>query len=254
MLKSAIVVLALLAVATGARAASVGKMVTFPSGTETPSAYLALPEGAGRKPAIIVIQEWWGLDDFVKGKADDFAKKGYVAFAPDLYRGKVATDPDTAHQLMRGMPEDRAMRDLKAAFDYLKSRDDVDSTRIGSAGWCMGGGYSLALAFEQPKLAGAVIYYGRLVTDDARIKDLAVPLLGNFGGKDEGIPPGTVREFERKAKSGGKSVDFKIYPEAGHGFASAKDPAVFRGADAKDADARTDAFFARVLKKKSGSS
>jgi carboxymethylenebutenolidase len=251
MAKKSVVVLAFLAIAAVCPAADpAGKMITFPSGTETPSAYLALPEGAGRKPAIIVIQEWWGLNDFVKGKADDFAKKGYVAFAPDLYRGKVTADPDVAHQLMRGMPEDRAIRDLKAAFDYLRSRDDVDTTRIASVGWCMGGGYSLALAFEEPKLAGTVIYYGRLVTDDARIKTLAVPLLGNFGGKDEGIPPETVRDFEGKAKAAGKAVDFKIYRDAGHGFASAKDPAVFRAADAKDADARTDAFFARVLKKK----
>jgi carboxymethylenebutenolidase len=251
MSKKAILFLATLASASVSPAASPsGTMVTFPSGTETPSAYLALPGGAGRKPAVVVIQEWWGLNDFVKRKADEFAQKGYVALAPDLYRGKVATDPDTAHQLMRGMPEDRAIRDLKGAFDYLRSRDDIDPTRIASVGWCMGGGYSLALALEQPKLAGAVIYYGRLVTDDAKIKGLAVPLLGNFGGKDQGIPPESVREFERKGKAASKSVDFKIYPEAGHGFASSSDPNTFRAADARDADARTDAFFARVLKKK----
>jgi carboxymethylenebutenolidase len=245
MWKKAVLAAGAMALAASSRGAVPGKMVTFPSGSETPSAYLALPDGAGRKAAVIVIQEWWGLNDFVKRKADEFAKKGYVAFAPDLYRGKVATDPDTAHQLMRGMPEDRAIRDLKAAFDYLRSRDDVDASRIASVGWCMGGGYSLALALEQPKLAGAVIYYGRLVTDDARIKGLAPPLLGNFGGKDQGIPPDSVREFERKAKAAGKSVDFKIYPEAGHGFASGE----VRPADAADADARTDAFLAKVLKK-----
>lgn len=222
--------------------------ITYPSGTEMVSAHLALPAGAGRKPAVIVIQEWWGLNDFIRGKADDFARRGYVALAVDLYRGKVATDPDTAHQLMRGLPEDRAIRDLTAAFDYLRSRDDVDGTRIGAVGWCMGGGYSLALAFAQPKLAGAVIYYGRLVTDEARIKSVAVPLLGNFGALDKGIPAESVREFEQKAKAAGKSVDFKIYPNAGHGFASSTDPSVFRADDAKDADARTDSFFAKVLK------
>ena len=222
--------------------------ISYPSGTETVSSYLALPAGAGRKPAVIVIQEWWGLNDFIRGKADYFASQGYVALAVDLYRGKVATDPDTAHQLMRGLPEDRAIRDLTAAFDYLRSRDDVEWTRTGAVGWCMGGGYSLAIALAQPKLAGAVIYYGRLVTDDEKIKGLAVPLLGNFGGLDKGIPADSVREFERKAKAAGKSVDFKIYPNAGHGFASSKDPTVFQAADAKDADARTDAFFGRVLK------
>jgi carboxymethylenebutenolidase len=248
MSKRAILILTALAVAAAVEAAPPGKMMTYTSGTENVSAYVALPEGAGRKPAIIVIQEWWGLNDFVKRKADELAKKGYVAFAPDLYRGKVATDPDTAHQLMRGMPEDRAMRDLTSAFDYLRSRDDVDAARIGSVGWCMGGGYSLALALAQPKLAGAVVYYGRLVTDDGKIKSLAPPLLGNFGGQDQGIPPETVREFARKARALGKNVDFKIYPEAGHGFASSNDPKVFRAGDAKDADARADAFLARVLK------
>ncbi len=249
MSKTIILGLAVFVAAVSSRAAGPsGKMITFTSGSETPSAYLALPDGGGRKPAIIVIQEWWGVNDFVKGKADEFAKKGFVAMAPDLYRGKVATDPDTAHQLMRGMPEDRAIRDLKGAFEYLRSRDDVDATRIGSIGWCMGGGYSLALALEEPKLAGTVIYYGRLVTDDERIKSLAVPLLGNFGGTDQGIPPASVEEFARKAKAAGKSVDFKVYSEAGHAFASSSDPKVFRAADAKDADARTDVFFARVLK------
>ena len=242
---------ALLGIAASCLAANPGgKSISYPSGTETVTGYLVLPEGGGRKPAIVVIQEWWGLNDFIRGKADEFAGKGYVALAVDLYRGKVATDPDTAHQLMRGLPEDRAIRDLKAAFDYLRSRDDVDAIRIGSVGWCMGGGYSLALGLAEPKLAGAVINYGRLVTDDGVIKGLAVPLLGNFGGQDKGIPPESVREFEAKAKAAGKKVDFKIYPDAGHGFASSKDPAVYRSADAKDADGRTDAFFEKTLKRK----
>jgi carboxymethylenebutenolidase len=237
-------------VAAVARAQGVGKMVSYPSGSETVSGYVAAPEGAGKKPAIVVIQEWWGLNDWVKGKADAFARQGYVALAPDLYRGKVATDADTAHQLMRGLPDDRALRDLKAAVTYLRSRPDVDGKHVGAVGWCMGGGWSLNLAIAEPTLAGAVIYYGHLMTEDATIRGLAVPLLGNFGGQDQGIPADSVRDFEKKAKAAGKSVDFKIYPQAGHGFASSRDPKVFRTDDAKDADARTDAFFARVLKGK----
>ena len=241
--------LAATALAGFASAQSRGTSVSFPSGSETASGYLSAPSGGAKKPAIVVIQEWWGLNDFVKKKTDEFASRGYVALAPDLYRGKVASDPDTAHQLMRGLPEDRAMRDLKGAVAYLKSRPDVDGAHVAAIGWCMGGGYSLSLALAEPTLAGAVVDYGRLLTDDATIASLKVPLLGNFGGKDQGIPPESVREFERKAKAAGKSVDFKIYPEAGHAFASAPTQASYRADDAKDADSRTDAFLRRVLTK-----
>jgi carboxymethylenebutenolidase len=225
-----------------------GSMIQFPSGSEKASGYLAAPSGNGKKPAIVVIQEWWGLNDFIKAKADAFVREGYVALAVDLYRGKVATDADTAHQLMRGLPEGRAIRDLKSAVAYLKTRPDVDGKKIASIGWCMGGGYSLGLALAEPTLSGSVINYGRLVTDDATIASLRVPLLGNFGGKDQGISPDSVREFDRKAKAAGKTLDFKIYPEAGHGFASSSDSNVFRADDATDANARAEAFLAKVLK------
>jgi carboxymethylenebutenolidase len=240
---------ALATAAALARAQSAGKTISYSSGQETVSGYLAAPGGTDRKPAVVVIHEWWGLNDFARGKADSFAKQGYVALALDLYRGKVTADADVAHQLMRGLPDDRALRDLQAAVSYLRSLSNVDGKRIGAIGWCMGGGWSLNLALAEPTLAGAAIYYGHLMTEDATIQKLKVPLIGNFAGKDQGIPPDSVREFEKKAKAAGKSVDFKIYPEAAHGFASSSDPKVFRVDDAKDADARTDAFFARVLKK-----
>ena len=225
-----------------------GAMMSLQSGEEKVPAFIVAPNDVVRKGGIVVIQEWWGLNDFVKTKAEYFARQGYVVIAPDLYRGQLAANADIAHQLMRGMPADRAMRDLQAAVAFLMGRADVDPTKVGVVGWCMGGGYSLSVALAEPTLAGAVIYYGPLVTDDTAIQSLKPPLLGHFGGKDEGISVESVREFEKKAKAAGKSVDFKIYPEAGHGFASAlNDPATYRPKDAKDADARTDAFFKRVL-------
>jgi len=227
-----------------------GQMVSYPSGSETVRGYVAAPDGGGKKPAIVVIHEWYGLNDFAKRKADAFAKEGYVALAVDLYRGKVATDADTAHQLMRGLPEDRAVRDMKAGVAYLRTRPDVDPAKVGAVGWCMGGGYALALALAEPTLSGTVIYYGHLVTEPATIASLKVPLVGSFGGQDQGIPPESVREFEAAAKKAGKSVDFKVYPDAGHGFASSTDPKTYRPEDAKDADARAEAFFAKVLKGK----
>lgn len=226
-----------------------GAPVSYKSGDETVTGYLASP-GAGRHPALIVVHEWWGLNDWVRAKAEKFASDGYVALAVDLYRGKSAGgDPDVAHQLMRGLPEDRAARDLDAAYRYLASRPDVDPSRIGSIGWCMGGGYSLETAIEEPKLAACVVYYGRLVTDPATVVKIQAPMLGNFGEEDQGISPAMVEQFEKAAKAAGKSIDFKEYPGAGHGFASNPDPKVYRTDAARDADARTDAFLAKSLKK-----
>ena len=120
------------------------------------SGYLALPASAeAKKPAIIVIQEWWGVDDWVREQTERFAEQGYVALAPDLYRG---THNELAGRSARarraGLPEDRAMADLKAAVDYLATRADVDPNRIGVIGWCMGGGYALKLATAEPRAEG----------------------------------------------------------------------------------------------------
>ena len=120
--------------------------VSYPSGTDTVSSFLAKPDGPGPFPAVIVIHEWWGLNDQIKETAKKFAAEGYLALAVDLYRGRATANREEAHELMRGLPEDRAVRDLQAAVAYLASRKDVRAKRIGSIGWCMGGGYSLSLA------------------------------------------------------------------------------------------------------------
>ncbi len=149
--------------------------VSYRSGDATVSGYLALPDSAGPHPAIVVIHEWWGLNDWVKEETKKFAQQGYAALAVDLYRGKVAADPDEAHELMRGMPQDRAVSDLIAAFDYLASRPDVNKAKIGSVGWCMGGGLSLQLAIHEPKLAACVVNYGAMPTDAAEIQKIQAP-------------------------------------------------------------------------------
>ncbi len=172
-----------------------GPLVTFPSGTGEATGYLVAPPAEGRRPALIVIHEWWGLDDWTRQQTDRLSQQGFVALAPDLYRGKSTADPAEAHELMRGMPEDRAMADLRGAFNYLASRSDVDPERIGVIGWCMGGGYALALATVEPRLKATVINYGRLVTDHSTIAKINSQILGNFGGKDRGIPVEDVKKF-----------------------------------------------------------
>src|SRR6266850_7095193 len=104
--------------------------VSFKSGDETVNGFLVTPEGKGPFPGVIAIHEWWGLDDWVKGQARALAKEGYVALAVDLYRGKVTNKQEEAHQLMMGLPRDRALGDLKAAYAYLQSRPDVKKDRI----------------------------------------------------------------------------------------------------------------------------
>jgi carboxymethylenebutenolidase len=221
--------------------------VKYASGADTISGLLASPATKGRHPAIIVVHEYWGLNDFAKAKTSAMADLGFVALAIDLYRGALATDPDTAHQLARGLPEDRAKRDLAAAFAYLASRPDVDPARIASIGWCMGGGYAMDEALQEPRLAAAVIYYGRLPTDAKSIAAVKAKLLGNYGVEDKGISPEAVDAFVKQARAAGVSVDFKEYPNAGHGFASSADPKVFRPDAARDADLRTTDFLKRVL-------
>jgi len=222
--------------------------VTFKSGGETVSGYLARPESAGRHPALVVIHEWWGLNDWVKEQAQKFAEQGYVALAPDLYRGKVATDPSMAHELSRGMPQDRAVGDLTAAFAYLASRADVDKSKIGSVGWCMGGGLSLQLAVHEPQLAACVVNYGAMPTDAIEIQKIRAPVLGNFGADDRGIPPDAVRAFEAALKAAGKSADMKIYDGAGHAFENPNNKAGYRAEAAADAWKRMVEFFDKMLK------
>jgi len=221
--------------------------VSYPSGPETISGQLAVPSSGGRHPALILVHEWWGLNGFAKTKAQQLAEQGFVTLAVDLYRGPVASDPDTAHQLSRGLPEDRAKRDLAAAFAYLAARPDVDARHIASIGWCMGGGYALEEALQEPRLAAAVIYYGRLPTDPTAIAGIKAKLLGSFGADDKGIPPAAVSAFEKQARAAGVSLDFKEYPGAGHGFASSADPQVYRTEAAQDADHRALEFLAKTL-------
>lgn len=228
--------------------AAESKTVSYKSGDETVQAVLYTPSGPGPFPALIVIHEWWGLNDWIKEQASKLSDQGYVALAIDLYRGKVATTPDEAHEIMRGVPEDRAKRDLDAAFNFLASQPNVKKSRIGAIGWCMGGGYSLDVALHEPALAAAVINYGHLATDPEAIKKINAPILGLFGEQDRGITPADVHQFQQTMEGLGKKIDVKIYDDAGHAFENPNNKDGYRPADAADAWNRTVAFLATTLK------
>jgi carboxymethylenebutenolidase len=214
------------------------------------SGFLALPEGKGPFPGVVVVQEWWGLDNWVKDQARALAKEGYAALAVDLYRGKVTDKSEEAHQYMMGLPEERAVGDLKAGLDFLSARKDVKADAIGVVGWCMGGKYALKLATVEPRLAAVVAYYGA-PPDEAAIANIKAPVLGNYGGDDKGPSPDQARAFEEAMKKAGKSIDLKVYEGAPHAFANPNNPwKGYRPEAAKDAWSRTTAFFDEHLKGK----
>ena len=246
-MKNIILCLLILSLTLSAVAAT-SKPVSYKSGDETVQGVLYTPAGKGPFPAIIVIHEWWGLNDWVKEQATKLSDQGYVTLAIDLYRGKVATTPEEAHELMRGVPEDRAKRDLHAAFEFLASQPNVKKDRIGSIGWCMGGGYSLDVALQEPTLRAVVINYGHLATETDSLKAINASVLGLFGGQDRGIPVDDVQKFAKTLKELGKKVDVTVYPDAGHGFENPNNKDGYRADDAADAWKRTVKFFAATLK------
>lgn len=188
------------------------------------SGYLAQPaESEDQLPAVVMIHEWWGLNENIKNMAEQLAGEGYVVLAVDLYDGEVATESSQARTLATSVREnpDVAVENLNAAVAHLSNLKNVDSSRIASLGWCFGGGFSLQLALnaEQP-LAATVVYYGTLVTDEQELASITWPVLGIFGAEDQSIPVEDVNEFEASLDANGIMNEIYIYDGVGHAFAN----------------------------------
>jgi carboxymethylenebutenolidase len=199
------------------------------------SGYLAYPEMTNatgtsgqqqqqKLPAVVMIHEWWGLNDQIKDMADELASEGYVVLAADLYNGEVATDPNRARELSSSVREnpEQAISNMQSAAQYLASLPNVNGSRIASLGWCFGGGQSLQLALnsEQNPLAATVIYYGNLVNDTNELSKINWPVLGVFGDQDQSIPVESVSAFEQALNETGITNEIYIYPGVGHAFAN----------------------------------
>ena len=223
--------------------------VKYLSGNDTVSAYLAVPKGKGKFPALIVIHEWWGLTPWMKGNAETFAKKGYVALAIDLYRGKVTADPKVAGELAQSLPMEREITDLKSAFAYLKNLPEVNAKKIGSIGWCFGGGFSFQCALNLPGLKTCVVNYGKLSSDENQIKNIHCPILCIFGNEDKAFPPATVNAFDKAAKAVGLNVKVKFYPGVGHAFMNPGNKMGYKKESADAAWKDIYAFLNKTLKK-----
>ncbi len=209
--------------------------------------HLARPEGAGPWPGLIVIQEWWGLDDQTISIADRFAGIGYLAFAPDLYHGEIARlgDGETAMRLVQAHGP-AAPASLEACYDAL-AKDAECTGKVGSVGFCFGGRMSLELGIRRPLAALCTFYGGGMQQTFDRLGSLSCPVLGLFGDKDVSIPAGTIQELDRVLDRVGVPHEVVVYPDSGHAFFRDTDPAVYRPVASRDAWQRVTRFFGQHL-------
>jgi carboxymethylenebutenolidase len=210
--------------------------------------YLVRPADAdATTPALVVVHEWWGLNDNIRQTADRLAGEGYIALVADLYGGKTATIPKEAIKLMTALMADTSKGDenVRQAYRYLD--EVIGAPRIGSIGWCMGGRWSLRAAVLLPaEIDATVIYYGNTTDDETELAPLQMPVLGNFASDDPVVKVESVHSFTAAMEKLGKNIDVKIYEGAQHGFSNPSGMA-YNEAAAKDAWARTMAFLSKHL-------
>lgn len=225
-------------------------MVHYPSDGVTVTAYVAAPVTTEQRPAMIIVQEWWGLVEHIKDIARRFAGEGYIAIAPDLYSRlghAVTTDSNEAGALMNRLNQEDGLKDLQATVGYLKTVPEVDAARIGVAGFCMGGFYALMLPCLTDEIKAAVPYYGQVPNPDTPLQNLGCPVLYIYGEDDGWITKADVQRLAAALKKYKKSGEIKTYPGATHAFFNDVRNEVYKPAEAKDAWTRTLAFLKEHL-------
>ena len=203
-------------------------------------------------PAVVMIHEWWGLNENIKNMAETLAKKGYVVLAVDLYNGQVANTTESAQNLVSKVRENpsESINNLQHAVRYLSSLENVNSSKIASLGWCFGGGQSLQLALNtEPEypLAATIIYYGNLVSDQESLSKIKWPVLGIFGDQDKSIPVDSVKQFEDALNANGITNEIYIYKGVGHAFANPSGDN-YAPQETQDAWQKTVSFLEKYLK------
>lgn len=224
-----------------------GEMLTYASNGGQAEGYLAVPE-SGSGPGVVVIQEWWGLNQQIKEVVDRFASEGFVALAPDLFRGAEASlkEPDEAGKLMMALNIEQAAKDMVGAIDFLKSHSAVTSNGVGVIGFCMGGGLALWLATLRPDDVKAVApYYGVIPWPAAQpdYTKLQAPVQGHYAENDDFAGRPAVQKLEEELTGLGKSFEFFIYPDTEHGFTNHHRPDAHHPEHAETAWSRTIEFF-----------
>jgi carboxymethylenebutenolidase len=207
---------------------------------ETLMGYLAYQTGGEAKPAVVVIQEWWGLNDHIKDVANRFANEGFVALAPDLYHGVVATEPDEARKLVMELDTPAAVQEIQQAIAFLQAQDFVGSDKVGIVGFCMGGGLVLQTALQEDDLSGGVVFYGSPLSAE-EAKQVKAPILTLIGTEDR-IPVSGVEAMHASFDAAGIENEFHVYEGAQHAFFN-DTRASYHEEAAADAWSRTLAWF-----------
>ena len=212
-----------------------GERVEFPSNGHTCQGYLA-----GRGPAVVVIQEWWGLVPHIEDIVDRFAKEGFLAIAPDLYHGKTTKSPDEAGKLLMELDADRAEREIAGAGEYLLGRPECNSNSYGVIGFCMGGALAQYTATKENGSVGAAVsFYGGFKKVQSDWNNLTAPILLIYGENDQGVPASQGRELQQKLNGLGKDAEVIVYPNANHAFFNDTRKEVYNPEAAQDAWRRT---------------
>ena len=225
-----------------------GKEVKFEANGSTAKGYLAEPD-ADEVPGIVVLGEWWGLDDSVRGVVDRFAEEGFIALAPDLYGGKTTEEPDEAQKQLMAMNMDEAEKEMRGAVKYLLS-DEKCSGEIGSVGFCAGGGLSVWAAASNPQIGAAVTYYYVMPHGKPDFSKIDAPVLGHFGTDDDFISEEDAKALEAELQEAGVEAAFEYYEGGAHAFANDHDRlGTYHEGHAKKAWERTVGFLKQHLSK-----
>lgn len=224
-----------------------GQRVEFSSNGHTCQGYFAAP-ASGTGPAVVVIQEWWGLVEHIEDVVDRFAREGFVAIAPDLYHGKTTKSPDDAGKMLMELDADRAVQEIAGAGAYLVARSECSSSKYGVIGFCMGGALAqYAATFDASNIGAAASFYGGFKQVKPDWQKLEASLLLIYGEKDQGVPASGGRALEQQLRALGKDVELVVYPDADHAFFNDTRPAVHNPEAAADAWRRTLELFRRRL-------
>lgn len=222
-------------------------MIEFGKNGDKVPAYMARPDDEAQHPGVIVLQEWWGLNEHIKDVTRRMANEGYVAISPDLYRGKVAEEPDEARKLMMEREMDDALADIEAGVNYLLGLDYVVPKSIGVMGFCMGGSLSARMSTRGNGVGACVIFYGGFGGEaETLVPQVQVPILGLYGADDTGIPVERVKLLGTLLATHGKNCDINIYPDAPHAFFNDTRDS-YREEPSKDAWQKTLGWFEKHL-------